>query len=376
MLSNRMSMATSAASVNHRSVEYTVDEPLKRTHSSFVATDMASPAVLLVIPTLNEAANIGRVIAALDAGYHFDGRSRIVVVDGGSTDATRNVVCDLMQTIPCLQLLHNPKRIQSAAINLAVRKFGHDMDVLIRCDAHAEYPPEFVSRLLAKLQQTGSDAVVVPMDSVGQQCFSRGVAWLSDSVVGSGGAAHRGGDKQGYVDHGHHAAFRLETFRIIGGYDESFHCNEDAELDCRQRAIGATIYLDGSNRIRYQPRSNLKALWRQYFGYGMGRSRTMRRHPHSIRLRQLAVPAHFILSLICLLGAYWIPALLIWPLVYLCMLGLNGGLIMLRHRSWCALGAVPAAITMHLAWSLGFFRELLRVRERRWVPAMIESLTP
>jgi succinoglycan biosynthesis protein ExoA len=347
----------------------------KRINLSVIDADVASLSVLVVIPTLNEAANIGRVIAALSAGFRFDGKSKIVVVDGGSVDDTRDVVSSLMNTNASLLLQHNPKRIQSAAINLAVREFGRDMDVLIRCDAHAHYPPDFISRLLIKLQQTGSDAVVVPMDSVGEQCLSRGIAWLSDSVVGSGGAAHRGSDKQGYVDHGHHAAFRLDTFRIIGGYDESFHCNEDAELDCRQRAIGATIYLDGGNRIRYQPRSNLSALWHQYFGYGVGRSRTMRRHPRSIRLRQLAVPSHFALSMLCLLFAYWIPALLIWPIAYLFILGLNSCLLILRHQSWCALGAVPAAITMHLAWSLGFFRELLRVREQRWIPAMIEPLT-
>jgi len=342
---------------------------------SVIGDDTALLSVLVVIPTLNEATNISQVIAALSAGFRFSGKSKIVVVDGGSVDGTTTVVRELMGTNPNLFLRSNPKRIQSAAINLAVREFGHDMDVLIRCDAHAHYPPDFILRLLIKLQQTGSDAVVVPMDSVGEQCLSRGIAWLSDSVVGSGGAAHRGGNKQGYVDHGHHAAFRLESFRIVGGYDESFRCNEDAELDCRQRAIGATIYLDGSNRIRYQPRNNFIGLWRQYFGYGVGRSRTMRRHPRSIRLRQLAVPSHFVLSIVCLLFGYLFPILLVWPVAYLFILVLNSCLLMMRHRSWCAVGAMPAAIIMHMAWSLGFFCEILRVREQRWRPAMIEPLT-
>ena len=102
----------------------------------------------------------------------------------------------------------------------------------------------------------------------------------------------------------------------------------------------------------------------------------MRRHPRSIRVRQLAVPCHFILSIVCLLLAYWIPGLLIWPIAYLFILALNSGQLIFRHQSVCAIGAMPAAMTMHLAWSLGFFRELLRVREQRWAPAMIEPLTP
>ena len=37
--------------------------------------------------------------------------------------------------------------------------------------------------------------------------------------------------KSGYVDHGHHAAFRAASFKAIGGYDETFSHNEDAEFD-------------------------------------------------------------------------------------------------------------------------------------------------
>jgi succinoglycan biosynthesis protein ExoA len=195
-------------------------------------------------------------------------------------------------------------------------------------------------------------------------------------VVGSGGSAHRGGRASGYVDHGHHAAFRLATFRIVGGYDESFGCNEDAELDARQRAIGATIYLDGTNRIVYQPRNSLAGLWRQYFGYGRGRSRTMRKHPGSIRLRQLAVPVNCVAMLACLAAAPWLPGLLLLPAAYLLVLGANGVVLACRHRSWCAMGAMPAAVTMHYAWSAGFVIEMLRSRERRWAPSMVEPLSP
>jgi succinoglycan biosynthesis protein ExoA len=336
----------------------------------------STPSVLLVIPTLNEAENIAAVIATVAADFDFDGQSKIVVVDGGSTDRTRDIVRTLMATNPGIVLQHNPQRLQSAAVNLAVRKYGGDLDVLIRCDAHARYPRDFVSRLVAMLEQTNCDAVVVPMDSVGERCTGRAIGWLADSVVGSGGSAHRGGRGSGYVDHGHHAAFRLATFRIVGGYDESFGCNEDAELDARQRAIGATIYLDGSNRIVYHPRNSLAGLWRQYMGYGKGRSRTMRKHPGSIRLRQLAVPLNAVACVVSLLLGLWLPWLLLLPAAYLLALGVNGAVLARRHRSWCALGAVPAAVTMHYAWTAGLFSEILRSRERRWAPSMVEPLAP
>jgi hypothetical protein len=37
------------------------------------------------------------------------------------------------------------------------------------------------------------------------------------------------------------AAFRMDTFRNCGGYDETFTHNEDAEFDCRQTRLGGRV---------------------------------------------------------------------------------------------------------------------------------------
>ena len=161
----------------------------------------------------------------------------------------------------------------------------------------------------------------------------------------------------------------MASFRRAGGYDPSFTHNEDAELDCRQRALGARVYLDAEIRVAYHPRASAAALARQYFRYGKGRSRTLRRHPDSLRLRQLAVPLHLQLSLAALLFAAWWPLLLCWPMSYLAVLAGASLVLAWRHRSPCALLAGPAAALMHTAWALGFFWGCFTVRERRWMVA-------
>ncbi|HEY4068458.1 MAG TPA: glycosyltransferase family 2 protein [Burkholderiaceae bacterium] len=333
----------------------------------------AARSVLVAIPTLNEVHTLAGVVDALRADPPEGVRVSIVVVDGGSDDGTVALVRRLQRRRPELSLLPNPQRLQSAAVNLAALTASPSTDVLIRCDAHASYPPGFVRRLLDTLARTGADAVVVPMDSTGRGRLQRAIAWISDTPVGSGGSAHRGGRRSGFIDHGHHAAFRLDSFRRAGGYDESFSHNEDAEFDCRQRALGGRIYLDADIRIGYHPRDRLRDLWRQYFGYGRGRARTMQRHPGSTRLRQLAVPAHAAWTVSALLAAPWWPLPLAWPALYLAILACVSLRLAIKQKSLCGLLAGPAAAVMHTAWAAGFFWSLARVREPRWTP---EQATP
>jgi succinoglycan biosynthesis protein ExoA len=325
--------------------------------------------ILVVIPTLNEARGIQAVIERLFEGLPTNARVNMLVMDGGSTDGTVQIVEKMAVNEPRLQVHHNPKRIQSAAVNLAVRNYGQAAQVLIRCDAHAVYPRGFVCSLVDSLQSSGADAVVVPMDSTGSNCVQRAVAWVSDTPLGSGGSAHRGGRKSGFIDHGHHAAFRMASFTRAGGYDESFSHNEDAELDCRQRALGSRIYLDADIRLGYHPRGTLLGLWRQYFGYGRGRARTVRRHRDSMRLRQLAVPLHLSFSVVCIALAAWFPWLLLWPCLYVAVLAAGSLLLAVKHRSVCGLLAGVAAGVMHMAWAAGFLWSLISISERPWSPA-------
>lgn len=333
-----------------------------------MTTDQAIPpprSVLVVIPTLNEAATITGVLESLQRGLP-DLPVRFVVADGGSQDGTPAMVRKLAEQGHDVHLLHNPERLQSAAVNLAVRRFGSAHDVLIRCDAHADYPPGFIASLLESLHKHQADAVVVPMDSVGDTCLRKAIAWVSDTLVGSGGSAHRGGRRSGFVDHGHHAAFRMESFVEAGGYDASFSHNEDAELDCRQRAFGRRIFLDSEIRLGYYPRPTLRGLWRQYFNYGRGRSRTMRKHPGSARLRQWAVPFHVAVSLLSLVAAPWWAWGLLWPAAYLAVLCFTALQLSVKHRSLCGLLAAPAAFTMHTSWALGLFDGWIRIKEAPW----------
>jgi succinoglycan biosynthesis protein ExoA len=231
---------------------------------------------------------------------------------------------------------------------------------MVRCDAHAIYPPGYVMRVADSLAQRGSASLVVPMDAKGKACFQRANAWIVDTPLGSGGSTHRGGRTSGYVDHGHHAGFDLGMFYDAGGYDETFSHNEDAELDHRLRKAGGKIYLDADIRLSYFPRDNVAALARQYFNYGKGRERTLIKHGLHPRLRQMIPPATLAACVAGLAIAPFYPLGLILPGGYLAAMALVSLVMAVKHKSACGLLTGLASITMHMSWSAGFFRQMLK----------------
>ncbi|WP_240722754.1 glycosyltransferase [Poseidonocella sp. HB161398] len=316
--------------------------------------------ILVVVPALNEAENIETCLVSLIGEDPFMTAVTIVVADGGSRDATREIVGQLSGRFPELACIDNPGRLQSAAVNLAVETCSTpDHRYLVRCDAHAAYPPGYVRAVAESLAaRPEAAAVATVMDAVGSGGWQRAASWVVDTPLGSGGSAHRGGQRSGWVDHAHHAGFRLDWFRKVGGYDEAFSHNEDAELDHRLGLAGGRIWLDAGIRMDYKMRDSLRGLCRQYWSYGRGRARTVLKHRMRPRLRQL-LPVVLVLGLggSLLLGTVWTPALLL-PALYgvsLLIVSLVGAAAL---RSPCGLGAGPALAAMHLPWGMGFLVQL------------------
>ncbi|WP_265502471.1 glycosyltransferase family 2 protein [Paracoccus beibuensis] len=315
--------------------------------------------LLIVIPTLNEAAHVADVLASVCAFPAAEGAT-IVVADGGSTDATRDIVQKAAAGDARIRLIDNPGRLQAAAVNTAVARIGGDATWLLRMDAHSFYPGDFADTLLAEAAATGADSVVVSMDARGRGFWQRAIAAAQNSRLGNGGSAHRLAGKGAWVDHGHHALMRIRAFRAVGGYDEAFSHNEDAELDHRLKQAGYRIWLTGRTRLVYVPRSSLAPLMRQYQAFGRGRRRNLSKHGARPGARQAVValltPA---LALVVLTPIAWVFALPLLAWLATCLAG--GIAIAATNRSLAGLPAGFFAGAMHLAWSFGFWREWLAV---------------
>ena len=327
--------------------------------------------VIIVIPTLNEGKHLASVINTLRQDQ-ASAKALIIVADGGSKDDTIAITQAIGREDPRVVAIPTDTPLGiSASVNKAVHLYGKGRGWLVRIDAHAEYPPNYPSRLVTKAKEMGANSVVTPMITKGANCFQRATAAASNSVLGTGGAAHRMPGKGGWVDHGHHALFKLDLFDQVGGYDEGFTHNEDAELDHRLRKASGRIWLEDALAIVYYPRSTPKALFGQYFKYGAGRARTIARHGGSRHLRQvipLAIPLLVLLAL-----AAPIYPLLALPAILWVAACMGYGLLLFRPEDPCAGAAGFPAMIMHLAWPLGYWSQKLKGPERAPLISVLKS---
>lgn len=316
---------------------------------------------IVVIPTLNEAQHIESVLDALSSASGGSG-FQLWIVDGGSDDGTVDIVSRRASIDENVLLLHNPERTQAHAINLAARKAHRDggIEYLIRADAHAQYPPGWVRRLIDTAQQQGADSVVVPMKTLGGDAMRDAASDLFNSWLGNGGSLHRRSGRGGFVEHGHHALFRLEAFLSTGGYDPAFVANEDAEFDIRLRRQGGRIFLEPRAMIGYVPRDSLQGVIRQFYRNGRYRLRTSRKHGVAPGLRQLT-PTLLVIGLVaCILaGALIHPPLLIAPALYFCAVLVAASIIATQKSPQQAWLIAIQAIAAHLSFGAGALRTLI-----------------
>lgn len=226
-----------------------------------------NPSVSIIIPTYNEVDNIEPVVEKFLASQ-YSNLLEILIVDGHSTDGTQDKVIGLSHLYPKVRLLENPRRIQSAALNIGLK--ACQGDVFLRADAHCNYALDYVEQCVAALQ--GSQAINVggAQRFIAANTFQAGVALASRSLLGSGGAKYRNPYYNGYAETVFLGCFWRSALEDIGGYEVTR--KEDSELNFRLQKIKGdrAIYVSSKIKVWYFPRPNWLSLWRQYVKYGRG----------------------------------------------------------------------------------------------------------
>lgn len=256
-----------------------------------------TPAVSVIVPCRNEEGYIGRCLDSILATDYPTERIEVLVVDGRSEDGTRAILDSYRATHPAIRVLDNPARIQPSALNVGIR--AATGDILVRMDAHAVYPRNYIGDLVAALQQTGADNVggVLITEPVTETPMGKAIAIALSHPFGVGNAYFRIGAQQSrWVDHVAFFCCRRETFERVGMFDEKQR-DEDSEFNARIIRLGGRVLLVPTVVAHYFARGTVGQVARMFYHYGYSKPLVVRKLGRIATARQLVPPA-FLLTLI------------------------------------------------------------------------------
>lgn len=308
--------------------------------------------VSVLVPVLDEIEHVDAMLAGLRA-QEIDRPVEFLLIDGGSTDGTRERLAQAAAEDPRLRVLDNPAGHIPSALNAGLRAARGSF--VARMDAHTLYPAAYLASGVRRLEAGEADWVSGAAIAHGEGRWSARVALALSTPLGVGAASFRTATGVVETDTGFTGVLRRQTLERLGGWDEGSLVNEDAEIAARLRAAGGRIICVPEMAARYIPRDGLRPLARQYFRYGMYRARTSGLHPHGLRRSNMLPP-----GVVLTIGAALAAPGLLRP-VARAGVGAYAGAVLVtcarlaRAAGWRDAIALPAVFaTMHLSWGAGF----------------------
>lgn len=308
------------------------------------------PSISVILPVLNEQSHLESSVRSI-LSQDYQGPIEVILAIGPSKDRTLEIAKRIASADSRVVIVENPTGKTAMGLNLALRQSLNP--VVVRVDAHAEIPQNYLSLIVEVLNKTGAVNVGGVMAAVGETIFEKSVAGAMRSAFGVGASRFHTGGEAGPVDTVYLGAFRREALIAIGGFDERFTRAQDWELNFRLRENGGVIYFDPRLHVTYRPRSTVRALAKQYFEYGRWRRVVSRRHKGTINYRYLAPPVALVGFLAsAILGLLLSPILFFPAAIYaLFVLGAAVKISSSIREFFLLLLVLP---TMHFAWGAGF----------------------
>ncbi|HEV2759967.1 MAG TPA: glycosyltransferase [Acidimicrobiales bacterium] len=247
--------------------------------------------VTVVIPVRNEAERLPGCLDALAAQDMASGEVEVLVIDGGSSDATVDVARKLLagRGWARAQVLHSAAGDRSSNLNCGLA--AATAPVVVRVDARSRVPAHYLRRCVDLLEGRADLAVVGGRQravAAGTGAVAAGVARALNNRWGMGLARYRSGGSSGETDTVYLGAYRTAELRAAGGWRTDFAVNEDFDLNRRLARFGA-VWFDSDLTVDYVPRSSLTALLRQYWAFGLGKARYWRLSGDRPQPRQLVL---------------------------------------------------------------------------------------
>ena len=307
----------------------------------------------------NEEASLPALFRDLLSQSYPHSQIEVVLVDSDSTDKTRRCMEEFASQyageFAGVQVLDNPGRTLPRGWNVALRAFSGD--VILRVDAHANIPADFVEKNVNCLNSGESvSGGQRPCVIENPTRWQKTLLLAENSLFGSSIAPFRRDVGRMYAKSVFHGAYRREVFETIGGYNEELARTEDNEIHYRMRKAGFRLCFD-PDIISYQHvRSSLKKMVRQKYANGKWIGLTLGVCPGCLSLYHF-VPFAFLIGIllttVLALVGVWQLAAIMWGLYAL--LAVLMTVFCVRDENWNATAlCLPVLfLILHVCYGVG-----------------------
>ncbi|HEU4880372.1 MAG TPA: glycosyltransferase family 2 protein, partial [Gemmatimonadaceae bacterium] len=225
-------------------------------------------SVSILIPCYQERNFIGQCLKSVLAFELPQSTTiEVLVLDGMSTDGTREIVREVAARDARVRLVDNPKRIQSEALNLGISVARGEY--VMRLDAHSFYPTNYLALCLETAVRTGADNTggVVTTMRRGDGYQAALVQALITHKFGVGNSGFRTDAIEGPADTVPYGFFRREIFSKVGLFDLRLLRAQDYEMNRRIINSGGKIWRKPAIDIEYYPQPDFASFIRKQFMY-------------------------------------------------------------------------------------------------------------
>ncbi len=224
------------------------------------------PTVSIVVPVKNGETTIGRLLESLKNVAYDPEKIEVIVVDGSSTDRTREIVVKYP-----VKLLIEERKGLNAARNTGMK--NSTSEIIAFTDADCVAPSDWVNKIVENFKSSKVGCVGGNVKGYASDLLSQ---YADISIM----PVMRIFKKRKVLDMiklffnypaGCNMAFRRKVVDEIGCFDENLHYGaDDLEFIERVGKAGYKIVLDPDVLILHKHRSTLRGLLKQTFNYGRG----------------------------------------------------------------------------------------------------------
>ena len=329
----------------------------------------SKPWLATILPVLNEGGHIEACLQSLLRQSIPSNEHMIVVLDGGSTDRTKDLVQSIQDGVkldeqPLIQLIDNPNRFVPHARNLAMQNLPDSVTHLLEFNGHIEIEPDHLSKMKAiwnRLEEQHPSIAGLGCRVVGSQGEQSVVESIIDSTLRSpfGGSTGQFAifETEGPTNVPAFALHRRSALEAIGGWDESFLTSQDSDLSMRLKKAGYSLFRTPDVVVKMRRRTSYKSWLLMSHRYGFWRTKVLLKHPKRIVLREFMPLFGLILTSILLAIN---PIFAAMPIgAYACVL-FGSGLLNIRKGISHAIGVPFALLTLHVGFTFGLVDGLVR----------------